>query len=57
MEEIFYSEDWKALEPREVMDAPFLEMFKARLDGDEGQPDVVVDKPCSWHGGLELEDS
>ena len=44
---------WHRL-PREVVDAPSLEAFKARLDGDlPVQPGLVVDSPA--HGrGLEL---
>ena len=32
---------------REVVDAPSLEVFKARLDRGPGQPDLVVDNPIS----------
>ena len=31
--------------PREVMDAPYLETFKVRLDGGSKQPDLAVDVP------------
>ena len=40
---------WHGL-PREVLDAPSLETFKARLDGTLEQPDLVVDVPACCRG-------
>ena len=39
LEEVLYQESGEVLEqlPREVVDAPFLEVFKARLDGALGK--------------------
>jgi len=35
---------WNRL-PREAVDAPSLEVFKARFDGALGQPDLVPGNP------------
>jgi len=50
-EEIFYNEGGETLArlPREEVDAPSLETFKARLDGSE-QPDVVETVPAHCRG-------
>jgi len=45
---------WNRL-PKEVVDAPSLEAFKARLDGGSGQPGLLV---VTLHiaGGLKIDD-
>ena len=42
---------WNRL-PREVVDAPSLEVFKARLDGALSSLSLVLNWwPCMWQGG------
>ena len=40
---------WNRL-PREAVDAPSLEVFKARFDGALGQPDLVTGNPAHSRG-------
>ena len=48
---------WNRL-PREIVDAPSLEVFKARLDGALGSLVIKCGGwwPCLWWGRLELHD-
>lgn len=36
--------------PREMVDKPLLEVFKLRLGGGSGQPDLVQDVPAHCRG-------